>query len=126
MSVVLPAQKWVVSSMFLLTNILTGSASGNTKAIALRGLTLVGRGRLVENLRPHTISAELSMPPYVLVDMQVGNFSLTPLFSSCTYMKICLIFLGNVLFSSGIEKLGCSLFCISPKHLMVGFAYIKH
>lgn len=84
--------------MILLTNTLTGSAADKTKATELRGVTLQGRGGIKENLRPHTTSAEFSTRPDVLVHMQVGNLSLTPLFSRCGYVKICLMFHGNVLF----------------------------
>lgn len=73
--------------MILLTNILTGFAADKAKPIDLRGLTLPGRGGLRENLRPHTNPAEFSIPQDVLEDMQVGNLSLTPLFSCCGYIR---------------------------------------
>lgn len=96
--------------MILVTNTLTGSATGRTKAVDLRGLTFPGRGGLRENLRPHTISAEFSTPPDV--SRHEGNLSSSPLPPSHDYMKICLMFHGNVLFSAGSEKLRWSSFCI--------------
>lgn len=98
--------------MILLTNTLTRSPADKTEAIDLRGLALPGSGGVREGLRPHTISAEFSMSPYVLADRQVGNLSLTPLFSRCGCMKMGLLFHAKALFSAGYEKLGWSSFCI--------------